>query len=282
MSSNWNDWTALRGEKWRTSLTGMEAMLAPVDEPLIRALQLGEVPCRIAEIGCGGGGTTLQIGCRAPSGSVVHGFDLSPALIQLAVSRTRSGVDANIEFHVADVGTVAPPNVPYDRLVSRFGIMFFEDPSSAFANLSRWLAPDGRFAFAVWGPLAKNPWMGVVREAVSEVIDLAPLDADAPGPFRYADQSKLVALLEQSGFSGLAVQDWHQRLPIGGGLQAEEAADFALASFSTFGELLAGVGDAALRRARQTLTARFESYQQDGVVRMDAAVYVVTGAKRQF
>ena len=257
-------------------------MLAAVDEPLIRSLQLGEVPCRIAEIGCGGGGTTLQIGCRAPSGSVVHGFDLSPALIQLAVSRSRSGVDANIEFHVADVATVAPPKVPYDRLVSRFGIMFFEDPSSAFANLSRWLAPDGRFAFAVWGPLAQNPWMGVVREAVSEVIDLPRLDPDAPGPFRYADQSKLIALIEQSGFSGLAVQDWHQRLPIGGGLQAEEAADFALASFSTFGELLAGAGDAALRRARQTLTARFESHQQDGVVRMDAAVYVVTGAKRQF
>jgi trans-aconitate methyltransferase len=37
----------------------MEAMLTPVDEPLIRALNL-DAPCRIADIGCGGG-TTLEI-----------------------------------------------------------------------------------------------------------------------------------------------------------------------------------------------------------------------------
>jgi hypothetical protein len=49
------DWTAARGEKWRAQLTGMEAMFTPVDEPLIRALHL-DAPCRIADIGCGGGG----------------------------------------------------------------------------------------------------------------------------------------------------------------------------------------------------------------------------------
>jgi SAM-dependent methyltransferase len=68
----------------------MEAMLAPVDEPLIRALNL-DAPCRIADIGCGGGGTALEILRRAPAGSAVHGFDLSPALVELARSRKRSG-----------------------------------------------------------------------------------------------------------------------------------------------------------------------------------------------
>jgi hypothetical protein len=50
------DWTAERGQKWRAQLAGMEAMLTPVDEPLIRALSL-DAPCRIADIGCGGGTT---------------------------------------------------------------------------------------------------------------------------------------------------------------------------------------------------------------------------------
>jgi trans-aconitate methyltransferase len=54
----------------------MEAMLTPVDEPLVRALNL-DAPCRIADIGCGGGGMTLEILRRAPAGSVVHGYDLS-------------------------------------------------------------------------------------------------------------------------------------------------------------------------------------------------------------
>jgi hypothetical protein len=41
--------------------------------------------------------------------------------------------------------------------------------------------------------------------------------------------------------------DWRGLLPIGGGLPAAEAANFALASFSSFGELLNG----ALNYARR-------------------------------
>jgi SAM-dependent methyltransferase len=99
----------------------------------------------------------LEILRRAP-GSVVHGFDLSPALIELARSRKRSDERA-FAFEIADMATAPAPEEPYDRLFSRFGIMFFDDPLAAFANLVRWLASGGRFAFAVWGPPAENPWM---------------------------------------------------------------------------------------------------------------------------
>src|SRR5271167_4843938 len=238
------DWSAARGEKWRAHLPGMELMLAPVDEPLIRALNL-DAPCRIADIGCGGGGTTLEILRRAPAGSVVHGFDLSPALIELA--RSRKGSDERaIAFEIADMATATSPQEPYDRLASRFGIMFFDDPPAAFANLVRWLAPGGRFAFAVWGPPAENPWMTSVRQVVAEIIDLPPLDPEAPGPFRYSEADTLLTLLDRAVYGDLHVGDWRGALPIGGGLPAAEAADFALASFSSFGELLAEAGNEAL------------------------------------
>ncbi len=271
------DWTAARGEKWRAQLTGMEAMLTPVDEPLIRALKLN-APCRIADIGCGGGGTTLEILRQAPAGSVVHGFDLSPALIELARSRKQSDERA-IAFEIADMATATAPEEPYDRLVSRFGIMFFDDPLAAFANLVHWLASGGRFAFAVWGPLAENPWMTSVRQVVAEIIDLPPSDPEAPGPFRYAEAEKLRTLLDRAGYGELDVSDWRGVLPIGGGLPAAEAANFALASFSSFGELLAEAGNEALNDARQSLTARLSRHQQDGAVRMDACIHIFTGAR---
>jgi hypothetical protein len=77
----------------------------------------------------------------------------------------------------------------------------------------------------------------------------------------------------------LDVGDWRGALPIGGGLPAAEAANFALASFSSFGELLAEAGDEALTDARQSLTARFPRHQQEGSVRMDASVHIFTGAR---
>src|SRR5688572_23967141 len=95
-----DDWAGARGEKWRAHLPGMEATLAPIDEPLIQALQLDR-GYRIAEIGCGGGSTALAILQRAPAGSVVQGVDIAPALIEVARARSRN--QAGVSFDVADV-----------------------------------------------------------------------------------------------------------------------------------------------------------------------------------
>jgi SAM-dependent methyltransferase len=269
-----SDWAAERGEKWRANLSGMESMLAAVDEPLIRALQL-DAPTRIADVACGGGGTTIEIRRRAPPGSVVHGFDVSPSLIEVA--RGRIGADDRaIAFHVADIATTTPAR-PYDRLVSRFGVMFFAEPQAAFSNLARWLAPGGRFAFAVWGPPSENVWLTSVRDVVARVVDVPPIASDAPGAFRYAEIDTLLDLLARAGFRGIDVTDWRGSLPIAGGRPPAEAAQFALASFGPFGELLAKAGQAALDEAQRLLTARFSQDFDQGSVRMDACVRIVTG-----
>lgn len=272
-----SDWAAVRGEKWFAGLAPMESMLAPVDGPLIDALELA-APSRIADVGCGGGGTALEILRRAPAGSVVHGFDISPKLIALARERRRPDERA-VVFDVADMATAAPEEA-YDRMVSRFGVMFFDDPPAAFANLARWLAPGGRFAFAVWGPPSDNAWMTSVRDVVARVIELPRPDPDAPGPFRYADVDKWLPSLERVGLAGLEVRDWRGTLAIGGGLAPAEAAEFALASFSSFAEQLAAAGDDPRREARRSLTTRFSDHQRDGAVRMDARVRIVTGVRR--
>ena len=177
------------------------------------------------------------------------------------------------------MATAAPPAGPYDRLVSRFGIMFFDDAPAAFANLARWLAPGGRFAFAAWGPTADNPWMTNVRDAAAEVVEVPTPDPEAPGAFRYADADKLLALLSGAGFGELDARDWRGLLPIGGGLPPAEAASFALATFASFGELLAKAGDEALGQARRSLTARLARHQHQGHVQLDARVHIFTGTR---
>jgi len=271
-----SDWAGARGEKWRGQVDGMEATLAPIDEPLISALHLDR-PYTIADVGCGGGGTTLQVQQRAPAGSVVHGYDISPALIELARSRIQSA-DDTISFDIANVATASPPSRPFDRLLSRFGIMFYDDPPAAFANLAGWLAPGGRFAFAAWDRPVNNPWFSMVREVVADIIELPPLDPDAPGPFRYGVADTLVGLLDRAGFGELEVRDWHGELAVGGGLPAAGAATFSLTSFSSFGELLAKSGEEAVARAREALTMRYSKFERNGIVRINANVHFFTGS----
>jgi SAM-dependent methyltransferase len=269
------DWAAARSDKWRRQLAGLEAMLAPIDEPLIDALALTQ-SARIADVGCGGGATTIEAWRRAPAGSVAHGLDLSPALIEVA-RRRHVAPAGSVAFEVADMGTMAPPEPPYDRLISRLGVMFFSEPPAAFANLRRWLVPGGRFAFAVWGPLEDNSWMTATRVSVADVIDLAPIDPSAPGPFRYSDAESFVSLLTRAGFVDVTVTDWRGMVPIGGSLAAPDAAQFALASFSSFAELLSNAGGDAPAKARESLAARFRPYEQEGAVRMPARVHIVAG-----
>jgi SAM-dependent methyltransferase len=274
------DWVATRAAKWRAQASGMEAMIAQLDAPLLDALQLDE-PVRVAEVGSGGGATAFAIARRAPAGSTVDGFDIAPPLVELAQSRMaeRAPDGRSVTFRVADMATAGPPGEPYSRLASRFGVMFFEDAPSAFANLRRWLVPGGRFAFAGWGPLAENPWMTTAREEVTAVISVPPLDPKGPNPFRYADVATFIRLLETAGFADVAAGDFRGLLPIGGGLPAAEAATFALASFSTFQELLEAAGPEALEEARRRLTARYAPHEDGGVVRMGTRVHIVTGVR---
>ncbi len=269
-----SDWANERGKKWCDDLPCMEAMLVFVDAPLIEALQLDR-PLRIADIGCGGGGTTLEILAHAPAGSCVHGFDISQDLVELARTRIRAG-DGNIAFHLADVGSAMTPLMPYDRLVSRFGIMFFDNPAQAFANLACWLAPGGRFAFAVWGPRADNPWITGFSDAVGGIIDAPPPDREAPGPLRYGGGETLLALLDAAGLSDLGISDWRGLIPLGGGLSVPDTVDFTLNSVSA-SDLLVGADETTLSEIRQRLKAHYTPYERDGAVWMDGRIHIVTG-----
>ncbi|MDJ0514594.1 MAG: class I SAM-dependent methyltransferase [Methyloceanibacter sp.] len=270
------DWAHERGQKWCDQLAAMEATLDPVDAPLIDALDLDR-PLRIAEIGCGGGGTLLKLLRHAQAGSSVHGIDISPALADRARARiARHEADAAI--HVANAESAAAPEGPYDRLISRFGIMFFDDPQAAFSNLSSWLAPGGQIAFAVWGPPPQNPWMTSLREAVSQVMDVPDPDPDAPGPFRYAGGDKLLGLLKEAGLRDLNIRDWRGLIPLGGGVPPEPAVDFAFNAFS-LGDLLVEADEAVTEEVRQRLTQCYAAHVQDGGVHMEACVHIVTGAR---
>lgn len=269
------DWVTARGEKWRASVNPMEAMLAPVDDPLIAALALDR-PLRVLEVGSGGGGTTLELARHAPEGSFVQGLDISPALVESARARLPQPT-RRIAFDCVDAATATPPVELFERLVSRFAVMFFDAPESAFANLRRWLVPGGRFAFAVWGPLPENPWISHAREVVAELVPLGSPPPDSPGPFRYGNVEPLLTLLAGAGFGKLEARQWRHPLLVGGGMPALQAATFALESFASYSELLLKAGGDTFEQARRALTARYAKLERGGAVRADAVVHIVLG-----
>ena len=222
------DWSGDMGERWLANLDRFEAMIAPIGEALIERAELtsGE---RVVDLGCGGGATTRAIAERVSPGGEVIGLDIAPMLV--AEARKRSEGIANIAFECGDAATATLAGAPYDRMISRFGSMFFTEPHKAFANLHSMLKPGARLDLAVWGPPRDNAWMMEMMGVVRSHVDVPPAEPRAPGPFAFEDLDYLSEVLDAGGFGSIDIEAYVGEQAIGGpDTQPAEAVRFVLSS----------------------------------------------------
>lgn len=265
-----DDWAGDRGDRWLRDVDVMEAMLAPIGEAALAAAghRPGE---RVLDIGCGGGWTTRRIGAAVGTEGLAVGLDISAALVAEAARRA-AGL-ANVAFLAGDAATATPPQAPFDRLFSRFGVMFFAEPPSAFRHLAGLLKPGGRLDMAVWANPKWNPWMMEMRAAVGRHVELPSADPLAPGPFQLADPDYLDGLLTEAGFTSVERRLLELPLLVGGpGASPAEAAAFALAAFSV-GDLARDAG--VLAEVTAELEALYAGAVTPDGVAMPAAVWLV-------
>lgn len=272
-----NDWTSWRAQKWKDQLDAMQSTLAKVDNALLAHLDLGEPLC-IADIGCGGGTTTQLVANAAAQGSTVEGLDISSLLVEVAQGR-RAQPGVQTTYEVTDVEQDEGQRGPYDLLISRFGVMFFRDPERAFTNLVRWMRPQAKFLFAVWGVAKDCPAIASIRKVIESRIDLPAPKVDGPGPFRYGDPTKLLSALSNAGLGDLEVKEKTFSLPVGGGVGAKGAAEFALSSYSNYAELLAKKDPEIAREVKAKVIDHYTQFEKGGVVQMDAKVLFVGGRR---
>jgi SAM-dependent methyltransferase len=193
-----------RADAWARHADAMEAFADQFGAFAMDALAPGPGQ-QVADVGCGPGLTTLALARRVRPGGSAVGIDVSARMVEAARTRaTDAGID-NVSFEIGDPGV--GPIGAFDRIHSRFGVMFFDDPGAAFANLARSLRPGGRFAATVWAELDANPWM-----FLPTLLAAGPLEADLtlpgpgePGPFSLADAVQTVGHLESSGFRDVQV-----------------------------------------------------------------------------
>lgn len=253
------DWTGDMGARWVTNLNGLEALVAPIGAALLAQADYrpGE---RVLDIGCGGGSTSIAIArAVAPDGEVL-GIDISPDLTAIAGRRAAEAGLGNARFLCSDAATVRLPEAPFDRLFSRFGSMFFDDPVAAFSNLHSMLRPGGRIDLAVWGPPRDNPWMMEMMTIARRHVEIPPAIPRAPGPFAFEDTDYLKEILTAAGFSAIEIAAHAGPLPIGGtGSTPKDAVDFALAALA-FGRALEEQTDEVRSAAAVEMTTLFEKH----------------------
>lgn len=271
------DWADARGALWLAELDSYEQMLEPLGLALLdhAALQSGQ---HVADIGCGGGRTSrLAARLVAPGGSV-HGIDIAPMLMDEAERRAEAEGLGNLRFSTGDAASFVPDGAPFDRLISRLGVMFFADPEAAFVHLRTLLRDGGQADFAVWAPAQDNVWMSGARAIVAEHIPLPAADPLAPGPFRLADPDATAGLLRNAGFSKVEIAAWHGAIPVGGaGSDAAKAAEFSLRAFS-FANAMEGAEPGLEEAIRAKVTAFFQQFETPEGMAVPAKAWLVRAA----
>lgn len=229
----------------------------------------------VLDVGCGCGVTTLMFADRARR---VVGLDISHPLVEIATRRALEAGVGNVEFLVADAQTHEFADGEFTLVVSQFGLMFFDDPDAAFANLRRSLAPGGRLSLVCWQGLEANEWLTIVARAVARYCELPEFGgrAGGPGMFALKEPNETAALLEVAGFSKVEVEPVETTVLLAGGGTLDESLEFLLGMGMVRG-LLGRLGDDEREHAVQDIrSALAERYEPDVGVTLGAAGWLVS------
>jgi SAM-dependent methyltransferase len=266
-------WNEASGKTWVELQALLDRMLAPFEARLVAEAFPGEGR-RVLDIGCGAGATTLAMARRlGPDGEAV-GVDISGPLVAAATARAAAEGVATARFIEADAQTHAFPPAGFDTVMSRFGVMFFDDPPAAFANIRRAVRPGGRLTFIAWRSPAENPFIVAGALAAAAVLpNLTPPDPTKPGQFAFADGERVRAILGAAGWRDVAVQP----LDLPGEVAEPDLLIYAT-RLGPVGMALRNADEATQARTAQALRQAYAPFVQDGSARFTSACWLVTAA----
>ncbi|KWH14852.1 SAM-dependent methyltransferase [Burkholderia territorii] len=263
-------WNGPSGQAWVDTQRVLDRMFEPFEASLADAAVAASASS-VLDVGCGTGAVTLAIARGLGAHARCTGLDISAQMVAAARARAqREGVDADFVHADAQTHAFAPDR--FDLIVSRFGVMFFDDPVQAFANLRHAARRNAQLRFVAWRGAADNPFMTTAERAAAPLLPAMPArQPGAPGQFAFGDRQRVASVLSDSGWADIAIEpiDVACALPV-------PALDDYIARLGPVGLALRQVDDATRRRVIETARAAFERYVQGANLRFDAACWLVT------
>jgi ubiquinone/menaquinone biosynthesis C-methylase UbiE len=223
---------------------------------------------RVLDVACGTGilarkaAELVGTDTAHPNGSVI-GIDINEGM--LAVARQKA---PDLTWKVGPAESLPFETDSFDRVVSQFGLMFFEDQTQAIAEMGRVVRPGGAIAVAVWDTLAATPGYAVVAEILNELFG-PEVAKSIQAPYSLGETEKLAALFAEAGMNNAAIHT------ITGRVHFPSVEDWIYVDIKgwTLADIIDDEGYERLRQYAPKKLAQF--VQPDGSVSFNAPAHIV-------
>ncbi|MEM8853707.1 MAG: class I SAM-dependent methyltransferase, partial [Pseudomonadota bacterium] len=202
-------WSGRGGANWVKARDVIDGFFAPIDAVIVSALPaIAEPTPQVLDVGCGTGSTGIKAAIHLSPDAKVLGVDLSDDMLAAAAARAKDhGLKGT--FIKADAGTHDFDPGRMDLIVSRFGVMFFEDEVAAFQNLRAAAKPGASLRAIAWRGAEENPFMTLAETVATPLLPEGTLPQrtpGGPGQFAFADGDRVADILARSGWRDIRVE----------------------------------------------------------------------------
>jgi SAM-dependent methyltransferase len=269
MADNWN---GVGGEHWVAHTDRHDRALQAYGRAVLDAAAIRPAD-RVLDVGCGTGWLSRAAARHAAEGSVL-GLDIGRPMVEAARAIAEREGPGNVRFDQADAQVHPFDPGAADVVISRFGVMFFDDPVAAFANLRAAVADDGRIAFVCWQSLLANDWLLVPGGALAAHLGMPEADdPQAPGPFSLAEPDHVRAVLHAAGFADVTLAE--EAHPMWLGTDADDAFGY-MRNNSIARTMIDGKPPELVERALAALRATLEDIAGPDGIQLPGRAWLVT------
>jgi SAM-dependent methyltransferase len=174
-------------ERWLTP-----AVFQPFAVDLARRAS-AHAPRRVLELAAGTGVLTSELVAAIPSADVTA-TDLNRAMVELGRQRARGAA-----WRQADAMELPFDSGQFDLLACQFGVMFFPDKPTAFAEARRVLTPDGTMLLSTWATIETHAFQAALIAGLQRAFADDPPTFIVSVPHGYAEPDAVVADLSAGG-----------------------------------------------------------------------------------
>jgi ubiquinone/menaquinone biosynthesis C-methylase UbiE len=259
---------------WAKHRATICTMFAPLTEALIADTRIEEGHS-VLDVAGGPGEPSLTIAQTVGDSGSVTCTDAIAEMVETAEAEAHARGLTNMTFRQCTAESLPFPDNSFARVVSRLGAMFF--PDEAFGEILRVAKPGARVGFVVWDKSELNPFFYLITNVISRYAEVAPVDPNAPGAFRFAEEGKLAAALKDAG----AIHNSERilKFDIEAPLSREEFWEIRSGTSDTLRAKLATLSESDRLAVADEIKLAVQDYFPNNQMKFPAQARVVTASK---